>query len=87
MSDSHAYEWLITVFEPETRPEDLQARRLLIMDGHRSHVTAKVIAHYMERAIYLLIIPLHYSHALHPLDVCIFSPLKRALAAETDAVV
>ncbi|KAM0711415.1 hypothetical protein Q7P35_002155 [Cladosporium inversicolor] len=85
-SDSHTYEWLTTVFEPETRPEDPQARRLLIMDGHGSHITANVIAHCMERAIDLLILPPHCSHILQPLDVSVFSPLKRALAAETDAV-
>lgn len=41
----------------------------------------------MERAIDLLILPPHCSHILQPLDLSIFSPLKRALAAETDAVV
>lgn len=40
----------------------------------------------MERAIDLLILPLYCSHILQPLDVSVFSPLKRALAAETDAV-
>lgn len=40
----------------------------------------------MERAIDLLILPPHCSHVLQPLDVSVFSPLKRALAAETDAV-
>jgi hypothetical protein len=85
-SDSHAYEWLTTVFESETRPEDPEARRLLIMDGHGSHITANVIAHCMEHVIDLLILPPHCSHVLQPLDVSVFSPLKRALAAETDSV-
>ena len=85
-SDSHAYEWLTTVFEPETRPEDPEAHRLLIMDGHGSHITANVIAHCMEHAIDLLILPPHCSHVLQPLDVNVLAPLKRALAAETDSV-
>jgi hypothetical protein len=55
------------------------------MDGHGSHITANVIAHRMEHAIDLLILPPHTSHVLQPLDVSVFSPLKRALAAETDA--
>jgi hypothetical protein len=84
-SDSHAYEWISTVFEPATRPEDPTLHRLLTMDGHGSHITAKLIAHCMEHAIDLLILPPHTSHKLQPLDVSIFSPLKRALAAETDA--
>lgn len=56
------------------------------MDGHGSHITANVIAHCMEHAIDLLILPPHCSHTLQPLDVSVFSPLKRALAAETDSV-
>lgn len=86
MSDSHAYEWLTTVFEPATRPSDQALRRLLIMDGHGSHITANVISFCMEHAIDLLILPPHTSHVLQPLDVSVFAPLKRALAAETDAV-
>ena len=54
------------------------------MDGHGSHITANVIAHCMEHAIDLLILPPHTSHVLQPLDVSVFAPLKRALAAETD---
>jgi len=84
-SNSHAYEWLTTVFEPSTRPVDSTLRRLLIMDGHGSHITANVIAFCMKHAIDLLILPPHTSHKLQPLDVSIFAPLKRALAAETDA--
>jgi hypothetical protein len=55
------------------------------MDGHGSHITANVIAHCMEHAIDLLILTPHTSHVLQPLDVSVFSPLKRVLAAETDA--
>lgn len=84
-SDSHAYEWISTVFEPTTRPADPALHRLLILDGHGSHITAKVIAHCMEHAIDLLVLPPHTSHKLQPLDVSVFSPLKRALATETDA--
>jgi len=84
-SDSHAYEWLTTVFEPTTRPTDPSFYRLLIMDGHGSHITANVIRYCMEHGIDLLILPPHTSHMLQPLDVTVFSPLKRALATETDA--
>ena len=85
-SDSHGYEWLTTVFEPLTRPEDLHLRRLLIADGHSSHITARVITFCIGHAIDLLILPPHCSHELQPLDVGVFAPLKRALARETDKV-
>ena len=84
-SDSHALEWVQGTFEPQTRPSGSQ-RRLLIMDGHGSHITARFISFCMDNAIDLLILPPHCSHVLQPLDVGVFSPLKRALAVETDAV-
>ena len=85
-TDSHGYEWLAEVFEPETLSEDLEERRLLIMDGHSSHMTAIVIRFCMKHDIDLLILPAHTSHVLQPLDVGVFSPLKRAMAKETDAL-
>ncbi|KYG39763.1 hypothetical protein M433DRAFT_79491, partial [Acidomyces richmondensis BFW] len=39
-----------------------------------------------DNAIDILILPPHCSHVLQPLDVSIFSPLKKALTAETDKV-
>ena len=84
-SNSHSYEWLTTVFEPTTRLEGSK-RRLLIMDGHGSHITANVIAFCIHNAIDLLILPPYTSHILQPLDVSVFAPLKRALAHETDAL-
>lgn len=85
-SDSHGFEWLTKVFEPCTRPNIRSQRRLLIMDGHSSHITARVISFCVNNAIDLLVIPPHCSHILQPLDVGVFSPLKQALAAETDAI-
>jgi hypothetical protein len=84
-SDSHAYEWLTTVFQPATLLDDPGTRRLLIMDGHGSHITANVISFCINRAIDLPILPPHTSHLLQPLHVSVFGPLKRSLAAETDA--
>jgi len=85
-SDELGFEWITRVFEPNTRPDDPSQRRLLIMDGHGSHMTAKLVAFAMEHAIDLMIFPPHSTHALQPLDICLFGPLKRALARETDAI-
>lgn len=84
-SDSHGYEWLTTVFEPETRREDGK-RRLLILDGHGSHLTARFIAFCQSKAIDLLVLQPHTSDLTQPLDVGIFSPLKRALSSRIDAL-
>jgi hypothetical protein len=85
-SHSHAFEWISTLFEPETRPESDAERRLLILDGHSSHLTASFIRFCMEHSIDLMVLPPHATHVLQPLDVAIFGPLKRCLAVETDKV-
>jgi hypothetical protein len=82
-SDSHAYEWLTTLFEPETRRND-RKRRLLLLDRHGSHLTARFIAFCINRSIDLVVLLPHTSHILQPLDVGVFSPLKQALSTEIE---
>jgi hypothetical protein len=48
--------------------------RLLIMDGHVSHITYDFLRFCLDREIYPLIIPSHTSHILQPLDVGLFGP-------------
>jgi hypothetical protein len=74
---------LTTLFDPETRRLD-EKRRLLILDGHGSHLTARFIAFCLDAHIDLVCLPPHTSHILQPLDVSLFGPLKRALAREFD---
>jgi hypothetical protein len=76
--------WLQRVFEPQTREIANNQRRLLVADGHGSHIRADFIAYCMEQDIDLLIMPPHCSHLLQPLDVGVFSAFKRAHASETD---
>lgn len=83
-SNSHGFEWLRTVFEPESRQISGEKPRLLIADGHSSHITADMIALCMENNIDLLILPPHCSHLLQPLDIGVFGPLKKYHAYETD---
>ena len=91
-SNEIGLEWLRTVFEPLTRPkanvgpsvDDLN-QRLLIVDGHGSHIRADFIAYCMENKIDLLVMPAHCSHILQPLDVGMFSSFKAAHSGETDA--
>jgi hypothetical protein len=82
-SDAHAYELLTTLLEPETCRND-DKRRLLLLDGHGSHLTARFIAFCLDQNIDLVCLPPHTSHLLQPLDVGIFSPLKRELSAEIE---
>jgi hypothetical protein len=54
--------------------------RLLLCDGHDSHISAELGAYCLQNHIVLALLPPHSSHLLQPLDVGIFSPLKMALS-------
>ena len=82
-NDTLGYNWLIQVFGPQTRPLpplDPSSCRLLIIDGHGSHMQGRFIAFCMQHAIDLAILPSHSSHKTQPLDVGVFGPLKRTLS-------
>lgn len=49
-----------------------------MLDGHESHVNAEFNEYYNKNDIIPLYLPPHSSHLAQPLDVGIFSPLKRA---------
>ena len=74
----HGFTWLTKIFERETRPTDESDYRLLIIDGHKSHVTPKFIEHCWNHRIVPLCLPPHTTHYLQPLDVGLFSPLSIA---------
>lgn len=77
----HGMEW-IKHFEASTR-HNLRSPteyRLLLCDGHDSHVSADFVSFCIENRIDLVLLPPHSSHLLQPLDVGIFSPLKRAIS-------
>ncbi len=69
------------MFIPQTEPRDHSAR-LLILDGHRSHETTEFLWKCLKHNIYILFLPAHTSHVLQPLDLTVFSALKRAYRKE-----
>jgi len=77
-TDEVAVEWLKKIFIPSTQPSSPQEKRLLIMDGHGSHETIDFMFLCIQHNIYLLYLPAHTSHVLQPLDLSVFSPLKRS---------
>ena len=79
-SNEHGLDWLRHCFEPETREKANGAYRLLICDGHDSHITGELIAHCMDNNIILMILPPHTSHLTQPLDVGVFGPLKKVMS-------
>ncbi|KAI9045478.1 uncharacterized protein KD926_007893 [Aspergillus affinis] len=77
-TDEIGLRWLKEVFEPSSRRYMTGSKRLLILDGHSSHLTAEFDDFCKQNAIICLCMPAHASHLLQPLDVGVFGPLKRA---------
>ena len=70
------------MFIPSTKPSDPTEARLLILDGHGSHETTDFMYLCYHSNIHLLFLPPHTSHVLQPLDLSVFSPLKRSYRKE-----
>jgi hypothetical protein len=77
-TDEIGLKWLKQVFDPFSKLHSTGAKRLLILDGHSSHLNAEFDHFCKENAIISLCMPPHTSHLLQPLDVGVFGPLKRA---------
>ena len=60
--------------------------RLLILDGHESHYSAKFKEICLEYKIIILCMPLHLSHLLQPFNVGCFLLLKHAYSTEIMAL-
>uniref|UniRef100_A0A8H7K8J1 DDE-1 domain-containing protein n=1 Tax=Bionectria ochroleuca TaxID=29856 RepID=A0A8H7K8J1_BIOOC len=80
-NDEIALAWLDLIFIPLTKPETKRPR-LLILDGHGSHTTDEFMIRCFQNDIFLLFLPSHSSHVLQPLDLSVFSPIKRAYRDE-----
>lgn len=75
-------QWLQKVFHPTT--VGLGGRRLLVIDGHVSHVSVEFIEFCWEVDIVPLCLPPHTTHYLQPLDVGCFGPLDQAYRKQLD---
>ncbi len=68
-------EWL-KHFDEHTKTRQVGSYRLLILDGHESHLNQDFKDYCLIQKILTLCMPAHLSHILQPLDVVCFSPLK-----------
>ena len=59
-------------------------KRLLIIDGHSSHVNMAFITKAADYNILVVVFPPHSTHRLQPLDVSVFSPLAQAYSQGLD---
>jgi hypothetical protein len=74
--------WLKQVFDQSTKPKAGRSYRLLILDGHGSHLTMDFIEYCDRNRILLAVYPPHSTHTLQPLDVVMFKPLSSAYSAQ-----
>lgn len=69
-------DWFQNSFVPET--SKLEGKKLLILDGHNSHLSLDLIDIAVSNNIELLCLPAHTSHLVQPLDVGVYKPVKLA---------
>ncbi len=73
MTSTSFFEWFRNVFcekIPKKRPV------LLLLDGHKSHLTNEVIELALKEQIEIFCLPPHTTHLYQPLDVAVFGSLK-----------
>lgn len=71
-------------FDKDTSAKAKNRRRLLILDGHSSHINWEFINLADSLRILILILPPHTTHRLQPLDVGLFGPLAQAYSKHLD---
>jgi hypothetical protein len=70
--------WLEQVFDRYTKDKARRKYRLLILDGHGSHLTDDFLEYCHNHKILLVFYPPHSTQTVQPLDVVMFKPLSSA---------
>ena len=83
-TDEIGLRWLEKTFIPATNSHTKGKYRLLILDGHGSHLTPQFDQICAQNNIISICMPPHSSHLLQPLDIGCFSPLKNAYGTMVD---
>jgi hypothetical protein len=77
--------WLKQVFDCGTKAKARSSYRLLILDGHGSHLTMDFIEYCNQNKILLAVYSPHSTQTLQPLDVVMFKPLATGYSDEVAA--
>ena len=72
MESVHFIEWFEKIFIDYVK--EIEGAKLLIFDGHSSHISIELIELAKANNVHLLCLPAHTSHLLEPLDVCVYKP-------------
>jgi len=83
-NDELGRNWLERVFDRTTKKKARSGRsyRLLILDGHGSHVNMDFLEYAAKHKILVAIYPPHSTHSLQPLDISLFNPLANYYSQE-----
>ena len=83
MDNELGIEYMKQHFEPHTRrilvvdEKEVVATRLLIVDGHASHLNYRMLSWALDKDIHIICLPSKSTHILQPLDVGCFGLLQR----------
>ena len=84
-TDEIGLRWLEKLFIPATTSRTRGKYRLLVLDGHGSHLTPDFDRLCFKYDIIPICMPPHSSHLLQPLDIGCFAPLKREYGGMIEA--
>jgi hypothetical protein len=79
-----SFEWISKVFHSATVQRCRGHTRLLVMDGHSSHLTGELLGFCHDNNILLTCLPAHTTHMLQPLDVGCFGLLAHYYRTEVE---
>jgi hypothetical protein len=82
--DALGLSWLEEHFDLHTRQRASGGPRLLIIDGHASHISYEFCRYAITHDIHLISLPAHSTHLLQPLDVGLFGPLQHFYGKAAD---
>ena len=74
MEAPHFIEWFSSVFLPAVK--DIKEPKLLLLDGHASHMTPEVVRLAKQNDVHILCFPSHSTHITQPIDVGVLHPAK-----------
>jgi hypothetical protein len=73
-------------FDKLTKKKAGRSWRLLICDGHSTHVTMDFPSYATRNRMLVMVFPSHSTHTLQPLDVGVFGPLSSYYSSELSRI-
>ena len=84
MDSELCYGFIDKLFIPST--SHIEGPKLLVMDGHGSHIDIKTVELCKANNVHLYCLPPHTTHVFQPLDVAIFYPVQTHFSKLTQHV-